>query len=234
MHRAVIATAYDVMPLQVWTARPDGTLDYVNPGVVGYFCVAPERILEHGWKDLCHPLDLTHAMERWKHALDTGEPYEIAFRLLRGIDRQYRWHVSRAVPVRDAGGTISHWVGTNTEIDWLKRAEEVGLATLSRTQREHERWQALFAQMPVAVIVTAGPALCVELCSDAARALTAEVELVGRPLGDAFPALVARFAPGQLDAVYAGQSGMAAPQDIRCCPLRRASGEIDGLIVLSA
>jgi len=238
MH-ATVAAAYDVIPIQVWTARPDGALDYVNPCVTDYFCVARERILERGWQDLCHPLDLGHAVERWGQALASGEPYEIAFRLLRGVDRQYRWHVARATAVRGADGAITHWVGTNTEIDWLKRAEEVGLATLARTRHEHARWQALFAQMPVAVVVTAGADHRVELCSDLARTLTTRRELVGQPLATAFPQLAQLLTASQLDALYAGAApipvaGTAGIRELTCSALRRGDGSVDGLVLVAS
>lgn len=239
-----VAAAFDVMPIQVWTARPDGTLDYVNPCVTAYFCVDASRILEHGWKDLCHPLDLTHAGERWLHSLQTGTPYEMVFRLLRGTDRQYRWHIARATAVHGPGGEITRWVGTNTEIDGLKRSEEVGQALLARTQQEHQRWQSLFAQIPGAIIVTAGAQHTVELCSGAAKALTRETDVGGRALDAAFPAIAALFAPGQLDDVY--QRGRtlrlrdaSAPGDgggrvlqVSCSAIRDLHGHVDGLVLV--
>ena len=237
MPRDATTDAYDLIPIQVWTAHADGRLDYVNACVTDYFCMARERILERGWQDHCHPLDLAQAMERWARSLATGEPYEVAFRLMRGTDRQYRWHVARATAVRGNDGAISHWVGTNTEIDWLKRAEEVGVATLVRTRREHAHWQAVFAQMPIAVVVTGGPEHRVDYCSDLARSLTAVRELVGRPLPEAFPELAARFTPGQLDAVHGGGETLRLPAGdggaLICCALRRADDHVDGLIIVT-
>ena len=104
------------LPLQVWTARPDGTLDFVNAFVATYFGVTRERVLEHGWKDLCHPFDLISATQRWASSLASGEPYEIHFRLLRFADRQFRWHVGRAEAVRSGGGDVLGWIGCNTDM----------------------------------------------------------------------------------------------------------------------
>ena len=132
----VATEAYDLLPVHVWTARPDGTLDYVNPAVTEYFCVAPDRILENGWQGLCHPQDLAIALKAWRHSLATGERYEVMFRLRRGIDQQYRWHLSRAVPVFLDDGTIEQWLGTNTEVDDVKRAEEIASANAARQQRK--------------------------------------------------------------------------------------------------
>ncbi|MEO8161960.1 MAG: PAS domain-containing protein [Arenimonas sp.] len=129
------AHSFEDMALQVWTARPDGQLDYVNAFTVAYFGVSREKILDEGWKDVCHSLDLITAGQRWRHCLATGEDYEVHFRLLRGSDRSYRWHLGRAVAVRDANGEISHWVGTNTDIDRLRREMELAESRASRLER---------------------------------------------------------------------------------------------------
>ena len=126
--------SFDLLPLQVWTARVDGTLDFVNAAVTGYFSVDRQHVLDHGWKDLCHPFDLIVATEKWQRSLATGEPYEVYFRLLRGSDRQFRWHVGRACAVRSAQGAISHWIGCNTDIDALKREQEISLASAAQAR----------------------------------------------------------------------------------------------------
>ena len=123
------------LALQVWTSRPDGQLDYVNAFTAAYFSLARERLLEDGWKDVCHSLDLITAGQRWMHCLATGEDYEVHFRLLRGSDRVYRWHVARAVAIRNAAGEIERWVGSNTDIDDVVRGHERTLAAAERLSR---------------------------------------------------------------------------------------------------
>ena len=120
--------SFDELPLQVWTALPEGHLDSVTGFTVSYVSVSPERLLEDGWKDVCHSLDLITAGQRWMHSLTTGEDYEVQFRLLRGSDRVYRWHLARAVAIRGPDGAISHWVGSNTDIDEVMRERERALA----------------------------------------------------------------------------------------------------------
>ncbi|MFP7721359.1 PAS domain-containing protein [Lysobacter sp. A3-1-A15] len=133
------AAAFDALPLQVWTSRPDGTLDFVNRAVTDYFCATPDRLLSNGWKNLCHPHDLVEAGRCWSHSLLTGDPYEVEFRLLRGADRQYRWHLARALPVRDGDDAILGWVGTNTDVDAIKRSQEQGQALSARARGDVER-----------------------------------------------------------------------------------------------
>lgn len=129
-------------PLQIWTARPDGSLDFVNDFVTGYFGVEARQILDQGWKDLCHPYDLIDASAKWRHSIATGEPYEIHFRLLRGSDRQFRWHLGRASAVRLANGEVDFWAGSNCDIDVVKRAEEVANAIALQARAEVDRLSA--------------------------------------------------------------------------------------------
>ncbi len=113
----------EAIPQQVWTSKPDGTLDYVNARVVDYFGRTREKIIGTGWLDLVHPDDVPGTVKRWTHALSTGEPYEVEFRLLRA-DGAYRWNLGRALPLYDANGAIVKWFGTNTDITERKLAEE--------------------------------------------------------------------------------------------------------------
>ncbi|TCK31541.1 PAS domain S-box-containing protein [Ancylobacter aquaticus] len=111
------------MPNQVWTARADGALDWFNDQIYVYSGAAPGTLDGEGWTRLVHADDLPNARERWGRAVASGETYETEMRL-RDAGGVYRWHLARAVPLIDARGTISAWVGTNTDIEAQKRAEE--------------------------------------------------------------------------------------------------------------
>lgn len=127
----------DSLPQQVWTARPDGALDYVNPVVLTYFAQTSEAILGAGWQTVIHPDDLAGCVERWTTSLSTGVDYEIEFRLRRH-DGQYRWHIGRASAERDSAGKIIRWLGTNTDIDEQRQAirtRDELLATVSHDLR---------------------------------------------------------------------------------------------------
>lgn len=108
---------------QIWTARPDGRLDYVNKRMLEYFDRSNEQMIGDGWKAAVHPDDLGASIERWALSLETGEPYETEFRLCRH-DGQYRWHVAKATAGFDADGNITKWFGTNTDIHEQKESEE--------------------------------------------------------------------------------------------------------------
>ncbi len=124
----------EVVPNQVWTSTADGKLDFVSHRVVTYFQRSAEQILGDGWLAVLHPDDVATVVERWTHALTTGDPYEVEFRLRRG-DGEYRWHLGRATAERDASGTILQWIGTNTDVHDAK----VTLADLTARSQYEQR-----------------------------------------------------------------------------------------------
>ena len=104
------------MPNHVWAARPDGKLDWFNHQVLEYTGARLEDLEGDGWGRVVHRGDLEHAVAAWQKALHDGTIYETEFRLRRR-DGAYRWHLARALPIRDEGGGVVRWIGTNTDID---------------------------------------------------------------------------------------------------------------------
>ena len=111
------------IPQMVWTARPDGELDYASRQVAQYFGIEPEEALGTAWLRWVHPEDQELSVQRWQRSITSGQSYETSFRLRRGSDASWRWHLVRALPLLDAGGTIVQWFGTCTDIEDQKRAE---------------------------------------------------------------------------------------------------------------
>lgn len=111
------------MPQKIFTATPNGDVDYFNPQWTEFTGMSFEEIRAWGWTQFIHPEDLEENLRRWKQALATGEPFYCEHRFRRA-DGVYRWHVSRAIPIRDDAGTIIMWVGANTEIEEQKQLEE--------------------------------------------------------------------------------------------------------------
>ena len=121
--RAQLQVLTDAMPQMVWSTRPDGFHDYYNARWYE-FTGAPKGSTDgEGWNGMFHPEDQSKARSRWRQSLETGEPYEIEYRL-RHHSGQYRWTLGRALPVRDEAGVIVRWIGTCTDIDDAKQAAE--------------------------------------------------------------------------------------------------------------
>ena len=116
-------TLAEALPHMVWTAEPDGATDYFNARTTEYTGLTPEQLRGWDWRSTIHPEDLPRCLELWTRSIATGEPYEIEFRVRRA-DGAFRWHLARALALRDDSGRITKWFGSCIDIDDQKRAEE--------------------------------------------------------------------------------------------------------------
>jgi PAS domain S-box-containing protein len=113
----------DTIPAYVWSARPDGSIDFINQRLLQFLGRSMEDILGSGWDSLVHPDDVTRVVAEWAAAVSTGEPMESEARLRR-MDGDYRWLLIRNVPLRDELGNIASWYGTAIDIEERHRAED--------------------------------------------------------------------------------------------------------------
>jgi len=114
----------EAMPTMVWIGGTDGSNEFGNRRWQEYTGLSHERTVGAGWQNAVHPTDLKRHLEKWRTSLASGEPFENEVRYRRGTDGQYRWFLSRAVPLRDEQGKILKWYGISTDIDDRKRAEQ--------------------------------------------------------------------------------------------------------------
>jgi PAS domain S-box-containing protein len=112
----------DAMPQIVWSAGPDGTLNYYNRRWYEYINLPQSAGDEAVWDKYVHPDDLPRAAAEWSNCVASGNYYNIEFRV-RNCDGVYRWFLVRALPARDDSGTITHWFGTCTDIEDRRRFE---------------------------------------------------------------------------------------------------------------
>lgn len=136
----------EAMPLSIYTADASGNVDYYNSHWLTYTGITMDDVREGRTGGIIHPDDLEPARERWQAALASGTSYDFEYRRRRA-DGQYRWQLGRAVPVRDANGTINQWVGTAVDIDDTKRAEQ-------KIRASEKRYRDLAEAMPVLVFTT--------------------------------------------------------------------------------
>lgn len=112
----------EAMPQLVWTTHPDGTPDYYNRRWIEFTGVTVETFNAEAWT-LIHPDDRDRTGAVWRRSLETGEPYEIEYRLRHAATGIWRWMLARALPLRSAAGEIVGWFGTCTDIEERKRSE---------------------------------------------------------------------------------------------------------------
>lgn len=121
------------LPQLVWKCQADGRCYYLGPQWVAYTGIPEQAQLGYGWFEQLHPDDRRRARDAWSEGAPRGDAYDIEFRIRRH-DGAYRWFKTRAAPIRDAEGRIVKWLGTNTDIQDLRDAQD----RLSSINRELE------------------------------------------------------------------------------------------------
>jgi len=161
----------DAMPQIVWSAGPDGHIDYFNNR--WYELTAAEDSGEQNWIWMTHPEDRNVTLDAWRTAVERGDRCEVEHRLRVGETGEYRWHLARAVPVRNQAGEIIRWYGSCTDIEDQKQVE--GALRESRLRLE-DRVAERTAELSAAVV-----ALQTEITERAAaeRALRSSEERFG-------------------------------------------------------
>jgi PAS domain S-box-containing protein len=113
----------NTIPILAWSARPDGSCDFLNQRWLDYAGLTAEQARGWGWGAAIHPDDVKGLVDYWQTALASGQLVDVEARM-RHFDGEYRWFLFRANPLRDAAGNIVKWYGTNTDIEDRRRAEE--------------------------------------------------------------------------------------------------------------
>jgi PAS domain S-box-containing protein len=168
----------DAMPAPIWSADPDGRLDYANRVLYDYVGLTPESFHPSRWPELVHPDDRERAVAVSDAAYRAGRPYACELRL-RGRDGGYRWHLDAGSPLRDEQGTILKYYGTVTDIHDIKLAEEA--------LRDREaRLRTIFEHEPECVKVVSAEGLLLEMNPAGLRMLRATSlgAILGRPTVD--------------------------------------------------
>ena len=239
---AQFRTLAEAIPQIVWTAEPGGNLDYYNQRWYEYTGLTFEQTRGWGWEVVIHEGDLAACVARWTEAYTTGEPYEIEYRFLHASDGAYRWHLGRAVPMRDHAGNILKWFGTCTDIDDQKRAAE----TLAKSEA---RFRSFIQQSPLATVlfdmsghpVDSNPAFAT-MWGAAATDLSSDYTVLADPQLEAagvLPLVHRAFAGEHVtlpllryDFALTADSGRVQWTQATYYPVRGASGSVEHVVAM--
>src|ERR1700722_7733941 len=111
------------LPVMVWSARPDGFIEYFNPKASAFLGLPGKELCGCGWRKLIHPDDAPRAQAAWDQAVQNRKPYNADHRIRRN-DGLYCWVAASGQPVRTQDGQIQTWVGTFVEIQGQRQATE--------------------------------------------------------------------------------------------------------------
>lgn len=112
---AELRTMIDAIPQLAWMADPGGWIYWYNQRWYDYTGTTFEQMQGWGWRDVHHPEHIDRVIEYVSEKWAAGQPWEGTF-LLRSRDGEYRWFLTRAIPLRDERGELVRWFGTNTDI----------------------------------------------------------------------------------------------------------------------
>ena len=171
----------DAMPGIVWTAEPDGTLDYVNRRLADYIGTTNDSFRQDSLIAAMHPDDRERCMVAWQDAVDSATPYAIDYRLYDQTYDEYRWHYVSAEPVLDEAGRVGKWYGSALDIHERKVLEEELVSSAGRLTATLESITDGFYTVDAAWRVT-------YFNNEAERLLlVTRDEVLGRSLWEAFP-----------------------------------------------
>lgn len=131
----------DNMAQLAWTCDELGNVTWYNKRWLDYTGLTFEDMKGWNWSKVQHPDHLDRVVARVQRSAETGEPWEDTFPL-RSKTGEYRWFLSRAVPIRDADGEIVLWFGTNTDVTDQKHAEAELESAIMREQAARGEAQA--------------------------------------------------------------------------------------------
>jgi len=134
------------LPVLVWSARPDGSADFINQSWRDYAGEPADKILEWGFLDLYHPDDVPGMMETWTRDITHNDQTALKGRI-RGADGLYRWFYFAGRKLTDANGVV-RWFGCNVDIEDLQRAEDALRASEAALRNNERRLEHIINAVP--------------------------------------------------------------------------------------
>jgi PAS domain S-box-containing protein len=195
--RSNLEAVLEAFPQIVWSAAPDGTVDYVSQRALDYTGLSYEHCLGVGLGGALHPDHREPMAHAWNAAVTSGESFQYEFLGRRAPDGGWRWCISHAVPARDANGRVTRWYGGIIDLHHRKEAEEARL-----------RAERLVLQAAPAAVVTIDDTSTIQFVNPSVTRIFgyAREELIGRPLTVLMPdRLVSSHVAGMRRYLETGQ-----------------------------
>jgi PAS domain S-box-containing protein len=169
----------ETIPQMLWSAAPDGTIDFYNQRIVDYTGLSLDELRGAGWIKPIHPDEREVMTKAWRAAVAEGVPFKFEFRNRHGADGMYRWCLSNAFPLRDGEGRILKWYGSVVDLhDWKQaqedlRSREAELTHLTRIMTMGEITSSIAHEInqPLGAIVNYGSA-CLRLINTGSAEVT--------------------------------------------------------------
>jgi PAS domain S-box-containing protein len=164
----------ETIPEMLWSATPDGVVDYCNARVLDYTGLSNEETKGTGWMKRIHPDDADNIARAWTHSVESGDPFRFEFRCLRASDGMYRWCVSSALSLCASDGSILKWYGTVVDFHDRRQTQDdlrntqAELAHVNRVMTMGELTASIAHEVnqPLAAIIASGDSCSAWLASE--------------------------------------------------------------------
>lgn len=169
------------LPMVVWSARPNGVVDFSNHHFFDYTGLDRETYWDTGWQVCLHPDERSHVLQQWSECVRELRAFDQEYRVRRGRDGSYQWFRVQAAPARDAEGKVTKWFGTALDIHESKLTEQ-------KATRFAERLTTTLESLTDAVLML-DTEWCVTFMNSQAEQLVhrSRNELLGKCLWEEFP-----------------------------------------------
>ncbi len=236
----------DTVPQMIFTTDGKGKVTYVNKRFINYTGVTHEAAFssDFNWNSLVCPNDLPDLVKRARETLNQGSEMQAELRI-RNQEGQYRWFMSKTVPVRlEENGDVLMWVGSCTDIHTTKQmvqelletneqmaalSDQVQLA-LTKAEAERKILERLIMEAPAFFCILQGPDHRFELINDKYQQLLPAKDIKARTVAEVMPEVVEQGFIQILDRVYqTGETFSAAEVPVKLD--RHATGELEEIFV---
>lgn len=185
----------EALPQMTWTNLPNGDVNFYNQKWYNYTGLDFEQTKGWGWKGVVHPDDLPGTLKDFMQALQTGNSFVTENRY-KNSDGRYRWHLNRALPIKNEKDKIILWVGTATDIHDLKQVEKA-------LQESENRYKTFIDETPVANALFMGRDMQIEFANNTMiRYWGKDSSVIGKTLKEALPELEGQPFLDLLHVVY--------------------------------
>jgi PAS domain S-box-containing protein len=166
----------ETIPHMLWSATPDGMVDYVNQRVVDYAERSYKEFLGAGWTNTIHPDHVARLWQVWANSIASGEPFQFEFLWRHAPSSTWRWCLCSASPAKDADGRIIKWYGSVVDFHDRKQAED--------TRLQAERQYRTVVETATDAVITIDETSNIRLVNPAVTSIFGyePAELIGKPL----------------------------------------------------
>ena len=204
-------TIANSLPQLAWMTGADGSITWYNERWYEYTGTTFEEMKGWGWRAVHHPEHVDRVNAKFVAAIAQGVEWEDTFPL-RGKDGQYRWFLSRALPIRNPAGQVVRWFGTNTDVTKQREIEATRDQALAEAKLERQRLYDVFMQAPAAIAVLEGSEHIFTVANKRYQDLVGERPVVGKSVRAALPELEGQGFFELIDRVFESGEAFSASE----------------------